>query len=572
VKRVSIASAIILVLLSLSFWFIFWVARFSADVAVVFPPVDCEKLSTSYGNLLQKYAVEDFEFIQSNPGLQSTGCLQCFCQSELLADKANSKKLYGGEPICGQYLEVMMTVFYWTNSLSYIIAFVNYFLREICIMLINWIGYRTETKRLERTTILTFVVLFFNTAFLLLMVNADLSEQPFSFGLNGGSMSDFNSTWFRQIGNTLIDTMIFTAYFPIIEFLTYYFMRLAFRLLDTSCTLNKYKTKTKSIQDYLDVQCGPIYFMHFKYSSILNIVFVTFMFGFGIPILFPVAAVAFFILYVVEKTSLYYSYKLPPMYDERLSQSVLNYLFAAPLFYLIFGYWMASSQQLQSNEHLSPVDRSGDTPISNHGMGSVFVPQGWESPYWPLLFMSIFVLLINLFGGAFMRAIYACIPFFKIDKLQLDENIDNYWASLDEEDRNWTKKEEVNAREALGGTKILTDDSLERLDEIEQTAGKTLQGVHSYDILANPLYLESFQYVSASQENRCDFIIDDDSDEENDAAQSDLVRASLNLAFIYNGEKFSFDKQALTDVKKNTLGAALLGKLGLNTDEGEAED
>lgn len=95
--------------------------------------------------------------------------------------------------------------------------------------------------------------------------------------------------------------------------------------------------------------------------------------------------------------------------------------------------------------------------------------------------------------------------------------------------------------------------------------------MHSYDILANPLYLEAFQYVSASQENRGDFIIDDDSDEENDAAQSDLVRASLNLAFIYNGEKFNFDKQALTEVKKNTLGNALLGKLGLNSEEAAEE-
>lgn len=308
-------------------------------------------------------------------------------------------------------------MFYWTSSLSYIIAFVNYFLREICIKLINWIGYRTETKRLERTTILTFIVLFFNTAFLLLMVNADLSEQPFAFGLTGGTISDFNSTWFRQIGNTLIDTMVFTAYFPIIEFLTYYFMRLAFRLLDSNFTLDKYKTKTKSIQAYLDVQCGPIYFMHFKYSSILNIVFVTFMFGFGIPVLFPVAAVAFLILYVVEKTSLYYSYKLPPMYDERLSNSVLNYLFVAPLFYLIFGYWMASSQQLESNVHLTPVSRSSDTPVVDHGMGSMFTAQGWESPYWPLLAVSILVLIINFFGTAIMELVYVCIPFLKIDKL-----------------------------------------------------------------------------------------------------------------------------------------------------------
>jgi hypothetical protein len=77
----------------------------------------------------------------------------------------------------------------------------------------------------------------------------------------------------------------------------------------------------------------------------------------------------------------------------------------------------------------------------------------------------------------------------------------------------------------------------------------TLQGVHSYDVLANPNYLESFQYVSASQENRSDYLIDDDDDEENDAAQSDLVRAALNLAFIYDPASFKFNTQSLTQMK-----------------------
>ena len=84
--------------------------------------------------------------------------------------------------------------------------------------------------------------------------------------------------------------------------------------------------------------------MHFKYSGFLNIVFVTMTYGFGMPILFPVAAFAIFVLYLVEKTLLYYVYRLPPMYDERLSQSVINILYKAPLFYLGFGYWMASNK------------------------------------------------------------------------------------------------------------------------------------------------------------------------------------------------------------------------------------
>ena len=59
-----------------------------------------------------------------------------------------------------------------------------------------------------------------------------------------------------------------------------------------------------------------------------------------------------------------------------------------------------------------------------------------------------------------------------------------------------------------------------------------LQGVHSYDILANPLYLDDFQYFSADRDDRALCIIDDDEDEGNDNAQSDLVRLVLNLAYL----------------------------------------
>jgi len=45
-------------------------------------------------------------------------------------------------------------------------------------------------------------------------------------------------------------------------------------------------------------------------------------------------------------------------------------------------------------------------------------------------------------------------------------------------------------------------------------------------------------------------IIDDDDDEGNDAAQSDLVRVGLNLAYMLEekAKKFKFDKTALTEL------------------------
>jgi len=409
-----------------------------------------------------------------------------------------------------------MSVYLWTSALSYLLIGINYVLRTVCIMLVDWIGFSTETMRLSKTTTITFVVQFFNSAFLLLMVNADLSEQPFTFGLTAGTMPDFNSLWFRSVGYVIVAAMVFNVYYPIIEVAMYWGLRVLFRCIDRGCRFSG-PTKSTSIQGYVSTYQGPLYFMHYKYSSILTIAYITMMYGFGMPVLFPIAMLSFLILYLVEKLMLFYGYVMPPMYDERLSNDVLQKLQFAPLLYLIFGYWMASNQQLLSNDHLTPVDSSLSTYVSGHSFLSVFQGTGWEGIKWPLLMGFIILNIVWYFGEKIANQLYECFPNLKIGDVEINEDIDNYWTTLDENDRKWSIAEEKNAREALK-TKILTDDQYHNLTSSTMTTGKTLQGTHSYDILANPLYLDDFQYVTAAEEDRADMIIDDDLDEGNDVA------------------------------------------------------
>lgn len=139
-----------------------------------------------------------------------------------------------------------------------------------------------------------------------------------------------------------------------------------------------------------------------------------------------------------------------------------------------------------------------------------------------------------------------CFPSLEIGDVDLDEDIDNYWASLDDKDRNWAAKEDDYATNKLG-LPIYTAQQKSALENSEKTSGRTIQGVHSYDILANPLYYDDFQYVSASLEDRMKYIIDDDDDEGNDAVQSDIVRLALNFAYMKeeDAENFEFDQKVV---------------------------
>lgn len=535
-KRELIAYVILSIVLAGSIAVVYQISAISKGIADVYPTTDCDNLKESYGTDLQSFAVADFDYITANPGEQSSGCLQCFCTDQYADASADwQEDSYGqadGIPICKQLSADLISVLFWTNALSYILIGFNYVLTMVCIMAVDWIGYATETKRLTQSTTFTWLVSHFNTGWILLMVNANMTEQPLTFGLTGGQYSDFNSGWFRQVGNIIVGSMAFNVYYPIIEAVGYYLMRLGFRILDRkgfSC--DDRKTKSSSVQSYMDVVDGPIYYIHYKYSSILNITFVTFMYGFGMPILFPIAAISLLVLYLVEKILLFYAYRLPPMYDEHLSQNVLNKLQFAPILFCLFGYWMVSNLQLMSNEHLNNKAQSSSSNITDHTMGTVFSGLGWEGLNWPFLALFVFLSLYWYVGDGVLFLLYKCFPWLEIGDVDLDEEIGEYWESLDAEDRQWSLKEEENNRDALN-MKLLTDEQhLGLINSAMTKDGKTLMGTHSYDILANPLYLDDFQYVSAAQENRAECIIDDDDEEGNDAAQSDMVRVALNLAY-----------------------------------------
>ena len=108
----------------------------------------------------------------------------------------------------------------------------------------------------------------------------------------------------------------------------------------------------------------------------------------------------------------------------------------------------------------------------------------------PLMIMFWILLIAILFRNTFYSFFVNKFPQFKIGDIEVDEGLANYFTTLDDHDRNWSIKEEENARNALK-LAILSDSTLEKLRST--TMGKDhLEGIHTYDILANPLYLDDF--------------------------------------------------------------------------------
>ena len=81
-------------------------------------------------------------------------------------------------------------------------------------------------------------------------------------------------------------------------------------------------TRTRKLmqQDYEDVNTGNEFMLEYRYSNILSILAVIFMYSSGMPILYVFGAFYFFSTYWIDKWLLFRYYKKPVMFDSYIAR------------------------------------------------------------------------------------------------------------------------------------------------------------------------------------------------------------------------------------------------------------
>jgi len=88
---------------------------------------------------------------------------------------------------------------------------------------------------------------------------------------------------------------------------------------------------------------GPEYILYSQYSQMLVMVYVTFMYGIMLPILFPICLFGLFNITLVDNYCITRYYRAPPMYDGKLNERALKILSRAPVAMFALGYWALSN-------------------------------------------------------------------------------------------------------------------------------------------------------------------------------------------------------------------------------------
>eukprot|EP00347_Sterkiella_histriomuscorum_P002409 403368266 len=448
------------------------------------PATDCNSISEIFGGNYDnanfiKYAEQDNSLTQNKKG---TGIYFCFCKD--YRSKQNTDKKY---EFCDDYKNDQ----YLGLGLSKFVS--------VAITLVI------------KSSI--FITQFFNTAILLLLTNANTQQTFLSFLPFEGQYPDLTYEWYNDIGSSLVITLLTAAFFPIAEFFIAWGMKTAFRILDRGFSCNRNLTKCKTVQQYVNLYSGPDYMMHAKYSAMLNVTFVTFMYGLAIPLLFPIAFCYFIVLYCVEKLCLTYFFKKPPMFDEKLNESVIATLKWAPVFMMIFGFWMMGNRQIFQNTVLASEYKTDPTPTDHKGY-DISVDQSL-----PLFILGIVMFFFIFFNDLFL-SILQKLRLAKVDEeAEVDEQLGTYIQCLGRKNRQIWRIDETHLRNEFG-IKTLTEDTIAQL-KINKPHNKIIRTCPNYEIVSNSKYSQLFQFTPVDMRDTAE-----------EKYTSDMVAKMLYLAYF----------------------------------------
>lgn len=406
-----------------------------------------------------------------------------------------------------------------TETMTIAITVINMIIRDVSIVFINFIGFHTETQQTAAIFILIAVATFFNTAILMLLTNANTQYTFLRWLPLDGSMTDLDLNWYTDIGDSLIWTMLINSVYVVLGFFMQAAMMIVFRSLDKGCKnfwtcKETDETKCKTIQAYVNTYAGPVHLMHFKYATAMNTIYTCFMYGLALPLMFPIGALTFINIYVVEKLCVAYWYQKPPMYGPGLNASALELMRWAPVVYFAFGYWIMGNKQIFNNTAPAILYTTQPIPTDHNGW-----PWNENGPSTPMFFMLIGFCVLLCCASCFRICLKKCDLVQDTDEIEVDENLGNYFETLPNHARkNWLATELNNSNRL--GIKTMGFEAFEQMRTI-QGKNKEMKNTISYNILQNPIYTTAFQYVPMTQRDNLE-----------EASTSDMVSAA-----IYNAQK-----------------------------------
>ena len=349
------------------------------------------------------------------------------------------------ERICKVYYQYMTGIGYILQStFSYLIVGASFAIRYLIIFLSEKIRFFSFTEETQFALTSVFWITFLNYGIIYLVAAWDCrnSHIPFVTKLFDGLYPDFNALWFNDIGVLIVAIMLANLYWPQLEFFMYWGIRLLYRMWDqrTLFPTNERNTRCKTPQAFEEIYSGPPFELSYKYSYILVVTYITFLFGAGVPILFPIAYVSLLGFYIVERLMMAYSYRRPPMFGTETNQVCLKALLGAPVVYCVFAMWMFNNQQVFENKLVANKGQHLFAD-SDHNLTDIWTHMTPGMPY-AILLTSLLLLAIFKSCVKLLEKKLGCDCFSKRFKIKVVQSLEPFYQALSQRQLQSFIKEE----------------------------------------------------------------------------------------------------------------------------------
>ena len=168
-----------------------------------------------------------------------------------------------------------------------------------------------------------------------------------------GDYDDFTPNWFKAIGYSLGLTFLLKIFASIFFFVLKILSISIARCYDRGWNCQGTQTRKKVHEDYEKLYRNPDFDIDFCYTELVNVVFVAMTLSPLLPYVFYIALVYLIVLYCKDKWNFLLFSRIPPQFDESMSQKSRSILYVVIPFYLILCIWVFGNKNLLDETQLS---------------------------------------------------------------------------------------------------------------------------------------------------------------------------------------------------------------------------
>ena len=410
-------------------------------------------LSSKYGDkswpkttITQTEAYNDYQKSES----QRLGLMSCYCSQEFKKSGYNvsniqfsDSKYYWNDWI---YTYSVSNAFIW--FMVFMLSVMNVILKTILRLFSAWERRHDKTDLVISNTFKMFVVQFVNTAIIILIVNAKFDFMPSWSPILNGEYDDFSTEWYKHIGVSIILTMLIGVFSPHIANGLFFLQGAWKRVWDRKCSWDKRKTKQLYQADYENMYMGPELMFEYRYSTMMNTVYISLMFGSGMPLLYFFGFVSFFLTYWVDKFAFLRIYQTPPRYNKDLMRTTRESLYVSIFIHFLFGFWMYSNSVIfeTSSQEIFGINVASTTATIEQKYPWLKIQERLAQYHSFIYFIGIvifiIIFLVRLLLIKTIIKIFSCCWRNKTqEEIDLIENSQsvfstNYYLGLDKTDRH----------------------------------------------------------------------------------------------------------------------------------------